>query len=263
MLMGMSLSDVELYLHLETNSTYFLLKMEQIADFNKISRIKNESDINKMSLEEDKLFNLSIDMMSPQFNLTKNKLVIITIGLKSQEELSTKNDLNIIFINKQLYEDVMHVLKTYFYPFIYIYEITGNNFTLIINADWTYPMNIICCTIAVYFIQMLTDRTSKYCNIKCGITYGKAYYGTIGNKLRMYGNEVILSAKLEQKCNINKLVISKYFHDKMMEEFNMLNGALYYEDDYIKHTDIIADIGKTTFYFMDLSVITKLKKILA
>ena len=243
-------------LQLDKTDQYIVTKLDYYKNKDNIATFMTQDNINNqlITISDNKLlFVLTNNIeISPVFNQTINNMVVITIDImKSREILTTKGEVVLIDINRRLYDDVIYVIKTYFYPFIYIYEIAEDKFTLIINADWTYNIPLFCCTIGLYFVQLLFERTLKYININCGISYGKLSYGLIGNKLRLFGLPLVLSSLIKKKSNFNKFSISKSFYDKLLIEFNMIDNELYSDLDYTHNVELVKGFGNLEYYLVD------------
>ena len=241
---------------MDKTDQYIVTKLDYYKNKDNIATFMTQDNINNqlITISNNKLlFVLTNNIeISPVFNQTINNMVVITIDImKSREILTTKGEVVLIDINRRLYDDVIYVIKTYFYPFIYIYEIAEDKFTLIINADWTYNIPLFCCTIGLYFVQLLFERTLKYININCGISYGKLSYGLIGNKLRLFGLPLVLSSLIKEKSTFNKFSISKSFYDKLLIEFNMIGNELYSDLDYTHNVELVKGFGNLEYYLVD------------
>jgi class 3 adenylate cyclase len=129
---------------------------------------------------------------------------------------------HMIKISKSFYNDVIELIKQKYYPYIYIYEIVGDSFMFIINADWTYNIEIICATIGMDFVKNLIKKTESYVQIRVGISYGKLSYGKIGNNLRFFGQIVNMSSRLESISIPKTIVTSIEFWDKFTSEIKLI-----------------------------------------
>ena len=241
---------------LDKEEVYIIIKLDYCKYKDNIGMVMNHENINNLllNINDNKLSYVltnNVDI-SPVFNHSKNSMVIINIEImRAKEILASKGEVVLIDINRRLYNDIIYIIKTYFYPFIYIYENTENKFILIINADWTYNIPLFCCTIGLYFVQLLFEKTLGYTGINCGFSYGKISYGLIGNKLRVFGLPLLLSSLIKEKSEYNKFAITKGFYDKLLIEFNMIDNELYSELDYTHNINFVKGVGNVEYYLVD------------
>jgi len=164
---------------------------------------------------------------SSDFKLTKKKLVIIAIDfINSTSLLLNEGVLNYIDINKNFHNDIIYIIKKYYYPYIYIYEIIGDAFIIILNAEWNFNITRYTTSLALSFISELIKLTTKYINIRCGITYDNIYYGYIDHNLRLFGKSIIIATRLEALCNDNincdTNFLNKLFDEKIFTKNNII-----------------------------------------
>ena len=137
---------------------YIIITLDKIYDSIEITNFINEYQLNNIILPDNDFLNKKNTFTDIQE--TKNNIVIISIDrINKSEEPFTSNKF--IKRNSLLYEDhynfyddVLFIIKSYFYPFIYIYENMGDSFIFILNIDWMYNISIFCSTIALSFIQL-------------------------------------------------------------------------------------------------------------
>lgn len=254
-------------LELDKDESYMMIKIDHYINKDNVSKIVDDDNINKLLINiiDNKLLYIlsNNEQITPVFEQTKNNVVIINIDIMdSKEILMTKGEVVLIDINRRLYNDIIHIIKTYFYPYIYIYEISEDQFILIINACWTYNIPLFCCTIGLYFVQLLFEKTIKYVNINCGISYGKLHYGLIGNKIRLFGEPLILSSLIKEKSEVNKFAITKSFYHKLLIEFNMIDDELYSELDYTNYVELVKGFGNIDYYLVD-NLLNRFKRAIA
>ncbi len=179
-------------------------------------KIKNNNSINNM-------FFANSPSVSTDFNITKNDIVLICIDfINSTQMLLNLGTNHMIKISKSFYNDVIELIKRKYYPYIYIYEIVGDSFMFIINADWTYNIEMICATIGMNFVKNLIKKTESYVQIRVGISYGKLSYGKIGNNLRLFGQIVNMSSRLESISMPKIIVTSSEFWNKFINEIKLI-----------------------------------------
>jgi hypothetical protein len=175
---------------------------------------------------------------SENFKLTKNKLVIIAIDfINSTETLVNDGVLNYIDINKRFHRDIINKIKKYYYPYIYIHEIIGDMFIIILNADWTFNITKYTTSLALSFIIQLIKKTNDYVNIRCGIVYDNLYYGYIDHNLRLFGEAINKASRLESTCKGEyEINCDNNFLQKLLEEniYNKNNLTIQYNTTNLK-----------------------------
>jgi Adenylate and Guanylate cyclase catalytic domain len=127
-------------------------------------------------------------------------------------------------LSKRFYNDVIQIIKTKYYPYIYIYEIVGDSFVFMINADWIYSVPFIPAIIGLKFSRDLINKTKTYVDIRTGIAYGKILYGKIGNNLRLFGQTMNMASRLENIAEIQNITVSTDFWNKLILELNILKS---------------------------------------
>ena len=242
---------------IEITSTELLILYPTLNMTQKISNINNNNLFILLKFELfDIPINNSIELfiendknnISTEFKESVNDIIVININILNANELLLHiGELQMIQLYKRLYADIITILQTYFYPFIYKYNNNYDNFTFILNADWLYSMKHISCIMAIYFCQIVSNKISNYIKIQIGISYGKLYYGLIDNKLKMIGTIPNLSLHLTKMCPLYEIVISYPFYQKLITEFMMINKELYDNSDFENCTESLIGFGVTTF----------------
>lgn len=163
------------------------------------------------------------------FKQTNNKLVIISIDfINSTEQLISNGVLNYININKRFHNDIITKIKRYYYPYIYLHEIIGDAFILLLNADWTFNIPRYTTSLALLFIYELIQITNEYIKIRCGVVYDNVHYGHIDNNLRLFGKAINTAARLESACeseyeiNCDNNFVNTLFEEKIFKMTNLL-----------------------------------------
>jgi hypothetical protein len=155
-----------------------------------------------------------------QFKESKNRLVIISLDfVNSTENLIKDGTLKFIETTQRFHTDIIHIIKTYYYPYIYIHEIVGDSFIIVLNADWTYNINKYTASLAFSFLEQLFKHTESYIKIRCGVVFDKIYYGNIDHNLRFFGETINKAARLESICSKkNELFCDDSFINKLDDE---------------------------------------------
>ena len=195
---------------------YVSITVEKYNDNFTIITIMNKSfNINNNMY----LYSHKIGLKNRDFMESSNNIIIIMIDfVNSTQILINEGITNTINIQFSFYDDVINLLKKYFYPYIYIHEILGDSYIFVINAEWKNSITEYCTSIAFDFINRLYHSTKNYINFRTGITYGKIYYGIIDHNFRFFGENINLSSRLCKICEIGKIVTDTLFYDKLLDE---------------------------------------------
>ena len=162
---------------LKKDEKFVMLQINKILSKKSVAKLETIMKVNTaMTSKSDMLYMMSksvTEEMSHTFRLTTNSVVVICIDIMdSTQMLMEKGPHHMASISAQFYKDVIDTIKNQFYPFIYIYEIVGDSFMFIVNADWTYNISPFCATISVYFIKNLINQVRDYISIRAGFSYG-------------------------------------------------------------------------------------------
>jgi hypothetical protein len=158
------------------------------------------------------------------FIKSKNNIIIINIDFIDSTQITKENGVeHMIAINKLFYYDIVNLIINDYYPFIYIHEIIGDSFILVMNIDWGYTINEYCASIAIKFLVELNRLTCKYIKFKVGITYGNLYYGYLDHNIRFFGDEMNMSSRLHSMCKNGEIIVQNNFFDKLKSEIDVSN----------------------------------------
>ena len=176
-------------------------------------------DYNMSNTKNINLYTLDVTIDKNLFIKSRNDIIIMNIDFIDSTLISSKKGVeHMIAINKLFYLDIVNLIVNNYYPYIYIHEIIGDSFILVMNIDWGYTINELCDTIAIDFLSKLSDITSSYIKFKVGITYGKLHYGYIDHNIRFFGDEMNMSSRLHGKCKSDEVIIQKVFFDKLKSD---------------------------------------------
>lgn len=190
---------------------------------------------------------------SVHFKLNKTDTVIIYMDfIKSTELLHDKGVVNLIDISIRFYKEIIELIRTKYYPFVYLHEIVGDSFVLALNTDWIYNTDKFCATLAVNFMVDLIQKTREFIKIRTGIGYGKIHYGTIGSSFSFFGFPMNIAARLENKCNENQINVSDMFYNKLIGEFDTLLLSDM-KCVFSKNTADLKGLGTTDYYTLNVS----------
>jgi hypothetical protein len=228
------------YNHLASNNNINLYTVDIYKD-NYFKLYDN--DINLYSLDVNR---------TRSFKLTKNNIIIICIDfINSTDLLKRKGVKNTIDINVLFYSDIITLIKYKYYPYIYIHEILGDSYMLVLNIDWGYSILDFSASIAFNFINDLYDLTNDYIDIRVGISYGRIYYGYIDHNIRFFGEILNLASRLENKCEKKEILVCKNFYEKLKRENNFNDIKFKIENLHLKGFDeiICVRINLDTFKY--------------
>lgn len=207
---------------------YVTITVDTYDKFNIIVTINSSSIMIDSNIY---LYTHEITLKSKTFFESNNDIIIISIDfMDSTHILLDKGITNMINIHNSFYEDVINLIKNFYYPYIYIHEILGDSYILVLNTDWTNNIPQYCATIAFDFVNRLYNLTRDYIQIRIGISYGKLYYGFIDNHFRFFGNIMNLACRLENKCQINEILVQKSYFEKLISELNKMNISILYTE---------------------------------
>ncbi len=162
-----------------------------------------------------------------EFVLTKNKIVIVSIDFKdSTKFLVDIGTIKVIETYKQFHMDVIELIRSKYYPYIYIHEIIGDCFIIVSNIDWSFNMPKYCASLMISFIFDLYNITKKYIGIRIGLAYGHLYWGYMDHNLRFFGIPINLASRLENVCCNNSVCCDENFLNKLIGE-NLFEKIVY------------------------------------
>ncbi len=220
--------NVELY------SNTWILSFDVVSDTNNLSvylqmrRVRNQS---------------------PRFTITTNPLVIVSLDYR---DISTP--YNTVELHQRFHTDLVVLLKTYFYPFINVYEVNNFGCVIVANACWTYCMPRYCASLVVSFVRELYLLTHSYITLRTGIAYDNVYVGYVDTMLKLFGKPMEMSIKYMEACGENEICVDLDFMDKIKTEniyteLNAYDRAVYI--DGTRHTrSRFVNISKVADHFI-------------
>lgn len=185
------------------------------------------------------------------FKINKTNTVIISTDfIKSTEMLHDRGISTLLDTSIRFHKVIDTLIRTKYYPFVYLHEVIGDCFVLTLNTDWTYNIDKFCASLAVNFIFDLIHSTKDFIKIRTGIGYGTIHYGTIGSIFRFFGFPMNIAARLENKCNENEINVCSMFYFKLIEEMSILGGN---NHKVAKKSDDLKGFGLTDYYTIAVS----------
>lgn len=224
------------HVRIEPNDTYFIVWIEFVE-------------------ETEKLFYSDItEKPNELFKLNKSDAIIVkTDFVKSTELLHEKGVPALIDTSIKFHTILKNLIRTKYYPFVYLHEVIGDSFVLVLNTDWTYNSEKLCATLAVNFVFDLVQQTRNFVEIRTGIAYGQLYYGFMGSFFHFFGFPMNMAARLENKCAVNEINMCQNFHKKLVSELDMLKIE---KRICSKRRDSMKGFGEVEYYSIPVSVDT-------
>lgn len=233
---------IYVYLYIDVNN--FINTLDIVIHI--IFEFVKEPLNNQIYTSETMLLNKTDD-----FKVSKNKIVIVSIDFKDSTKLLVSNGtVKMINIYKKFHNDVILLIKSKYYPYIYIHEIIGDCFIIVSNINWSYDVINFCASIIISFIFNLYNITKKYINIRIGISYGHLYCGYIDHNFRLFGIPINLASRLENVCVNNCVCCDENYFNKLLDEKLKNIEKL----EYIKAFTELKGLGFTNYYniFLEL-----------
>jgi len=184
---------------------------------------------------------------SDAFAETNMDVVLISIDFKnSTETLMNYGTRDYIALNRKFYNDVVYLIKQYYYPYIYIHEVIGDCFVFVLNSDWTYNLTNYCASLAYSFLVQLYKVTSKYVNTRIGVVCDKLLYGYIGNNFRLFGPGMHKVNRLENICELGHIACDENFVNKLRTE------NLFKDNSVTAKKGELKGLGDSVYYDIEL-----------
>jgi hypothetical protein len=182
-------------------------------------------------------------IVNDRFKKTKNSVVQISLDFKT-ESTKPNTTLGEIELHNKFHDDIIKILKSYYYPYLYIYEITNEHYMFVLNVEWLFHTTGWCASLAISFLRHVYLETQEYCSFRAGVTYNALYWGFIDNKMRLFGNEYALSHKLRCQLLQYEIAVDCNFWDKLDSE-NIYSQNNVYEERRLLHNLDNKEIGVT------------------
>ena len=161
----------------------------------------------------------SYNNKTKDFIITKNNIIIICIDfINSTELLNNIGPINTINIHKKYYNIIIKLINTKYLNYIFIHEIIGDSFILVMNHDNNFNIKDHCCSICLYFLYELIKLTEEFIGSRIGITYDTAYCGYINNNFRIFGKGINLASRLQNNSSHNSILFCNNFYNKIKNE---------------------------------------------
>jgi class 3 adenylate cyclase len=186
------------------------------------------------------------------FKLNKSDAVIIKIDfVNSTDLLNNKGVVALIDTSVRFHRTVLELIRSKYYPFIYLHEVIGDSFVLVLNTDWTYNSEKFCASLAINYIYDLVHATRNFVKIRTGVGYGQLYYGTVGTTFNFFGFPLNIAARLEAICVENEINICEKLYNKLSDELNVFRIS---ERICKKNAALLKGFGQTVYYSIPVSI---------
>ena len=162
---------------------------------------------------------LLVPPVSTSFKLNSLDLVVISLDIKDSTEFLVEHGIvSTIALHSRFHYVIVEIIKQHFYPYLFIHEIMGDGFILVINLDWTYNYPTYATTIAHHFLLKLYEKTHSFIKFRAGVSYGPLYYGYMDSHLRFFGETINIACRCENQYKEGYYCSSLSFYDKLSEE---------------------------------------------
>jgi class 3 adenylate cyclase len=144
-------------------------------------------------------------------------MVIIGLDMKNSTEYLMEHGVEKTMALHNIFHTTMvELIREEYYPYMYIHEIMGDGFVIILNLEWAYHFPRFCASMAYAFIVKLYEKTKI--TFRTGISYGKLHYGYIDNHLRFFGEHMNRASRYESVCRDKMIATDSYFYQKLCDE---------------------------------------------
>jgi hypothetical protein len=164
-------------------------------------------------------------------------MMIIAIDIKdSTHALIKKGSIQGIELHLKFHKHIVELIQKRFYPYLYIHEIMGDGFILILNIEWAHNFPRFCASMAYSFLSHLYQLTNDFIEFRAGVSYGKLYYGYLDEHLRFFGEPINRAARYESICPIGHVCTEKLVYDKLIDEGMCDSHKIYpkYDSKYLR-----------------------------
>ena len=164
------------------------------------------------------------------FQESKMDMVIICIDMKgSTQYLVDHGSADMIRIHKLFHQSIVYLIKTQYYPYLYLHEIMGDGFVLIMNIEWGFHNERFCASMTYCFLRELYNIMKPHLSFRTGVSYGKLHYGYIDKRLRFFGKPINLASRYESCSADDSFTTDQTFYDKLYAE-GMIDEVHYTTD---------------------------------
>lgn len=195
---------------------------------------KKHNFIGNFELQED-IYDFNLCPTLKNHNLTSdiikstNKLIIITMKITyvNMIHVNDSNIINMQFEINMLVKNIINIIKTYYYPYIHVYNIDENFITFLLNCDWGYNISKYIASLSVSFIYKLMQLANQYISLRFGVVFNNVYYN-YEDKFKIYGKTNYLSKRLSIISIPNFIYSDENYIDKLINEnvFDILDAFI-------------------------------------
>ena len=206
--------------------------------------------LNITSFEKmDSTFIYTADLHPPEKSLFRESsidMMVICIDMKdSTQYLIQYGTTRLIDMHTKFHRAMVDLIRTEFYPYLYIHEIMGDGFCLVMNIEWGYSFPRFCASMVYSFLTELYQQTNSIIPFRAGVCYGKLHYGYLDRRLRFFGETIHRASRYEHECNTLSFCSDSNYYEKLLSE------GMFTQTTYQKETIHLRGIGPTELFRID------------
>ena len=158
--------------------------------------------------------------MFSNFRETKNSIILANIEFRNRELLS---DMEQVERYRQIHQTLVDVIKSNFYPYIYIYELNNQACVLVSNLCCSYNMPRYCASMMICCLYNIWNDVAKHkTDLAIGVSYGKCQIGALANgDIRIFGSTYNESIECRQRATptLNCICVHEFVYKLSVERF--------------------------------------------
>jgi len=156
---------------------------------------------------------------STEFRPNDFDMVILSVNIKDAYTiLQTQGIEKWIDIRTRFHETIVLLIKTHYYPYLYLHEIKNDKCMLVVNLDFAYHYNRFSATMSHSFMVNLYEQTKSFIEFRAGISYGPNYVGYMDEQLKFMGEPMYLAAGCSHQYKPGYVCVDTAFYKKLREE---------------------------------------------
>lgn len=216
-----------------------------------VNHYKNESEglfrMEILSVEKmDANLIYTSDISPPETSIFKESsidMMVICLDMKESTNYLTQFGPNkMIEMHTMFHKTLVDLIKSEYYPYLYIHEIMGDGFCLIMNIEWGYSFTRFCASMVYSFLSELYQRTQSIIPFRAGVSYGKLHYGYMDHRLRFFGVSLHRAARYEHESRPGSFCSDAVYYDKLVSE------GMFVDTNHENETVDLRGIGQTDIF---------------
>ena len=146
-------------------------------------------------------------------------MMVLCLDMKdSTKYLTEYGTTKMIDMHKLFHSNLVELIRNEFYPYLYIHEIMGDGFCLVMNIEWGYSFPRFCASMVYSFLTKLYQQTNHLIPFRAGVGYGKLHYGYIDHHLRFFGETIHRASRYEHQSKTFSFCCDAVFYEKLLSE---------------------------------------------